>query len=252
RGLLASGLALPQRRRDDADLAERAGVLLDAAGLAHMADRPTESLSFGEERLLELCRALAVEPRVLLLDEPFGALDAKVRYELRRWLRQLHDDVGVTSVFVTHDQEEALEVADQVAILNGGRIEQVGAPDEVYNRPASSFVYNFLGNVNLFHGRIDNGTAYINQEATGQLVFVRPHSLEIGRQPSGANYFRATIKHISSAGPVVKVDAATAWGAPVHVEMAQARFRELELRTGEEIFITPKDIAVFADEQRAG
>jgi len=251
---IAFGLRVRPRASRPPRSAIRAQVeeLLDLIQLRTLAGRYPSQLSGGQRQRVALARALAVEPRVLLLDEPFGALDAKVRYELRRWLRQLHDDVGVTSVFVTHDQEEALEVADQVAILNGGRIEQVGAPDDVYNRPASSFVYNFLGNVNLFHGRIDNGTAYINQEATGQLVFVRPHSLEIGRQPSGANYFRATIKHISSAGPVVKVDASTGWGAPVHVEMSQARFRELELRTGEEIFITPNDLAVFADEQRAG
>jgi sulfate transport system ATP-binding protein len=167
-------------------------------------------------------------------------------------LRNLHDEVGVTSVFVTHDQEEALEVADQVAVMNGGRIEQVGTPDEVYHRPASSFVYNFLGNVNLFHGRIDDGTAYIHEEATGNLVFVRPHALEIARQPNGANYFRATTKHINAAGPLVKVEAVTEWGAPVHVEMAQERFRDLALRNGEVVYITPRDLAVFANEQRAG
>lgn len=238
----------PSRR----EIHARVDELLDLIQLRTLAGRYPSQLSGGQRQRVALARALAVEPRVLLLDEPFGALDAKVRFELRRWLRQLHDEVGVTSVFVTHDQEEALEVADQVAILNGGRIEQVGTPDDVYNRPASSFVYHFLGNVNLFHGRVDNGTAYINQESTGHLVFVRPHALEIGRQPSGANYFRATIKHISSAGPLVKVDAATGWGAPVHVEMSQTRFRELELRAGEEVFITPKDLAVFADEQRAG
>ena len=110
-----------------------------------------------------LARALAVEPSVLLLDEPFGALDAKVRLELRRWLRQLHDEMHITSVFVTHDQEEALEVADSVAVMNEGRIEQIGAPDDVYNHPATSFVFNFLGSVNLFHGRIDNGTTYIHR-----------------------------------------------------------------------------------------
>ncbi len=251
---IAFGLRVRPRASRPAQRETRRRVeeLLDLIQLCTLAGRYPAQLSGGQRQRVALARALAVEPRVLLLDEPFGALDAKVRLELRRWLRQLHDDVGVTSVFVTHDQEEALEVADQVAILSAGRIEQVGTPDDVYNRPASSFVYNFLGNVNLFHGRIDNGTAYINQEATGHLVFVRPHSLEIGRQPSAANYFRATIKHISSAGPSVKVDAATAWGAAVHVEMSPARFRELELRTGEEIFITPKDLAVFADERRAG
>ncbi len=176
----------PQRIR------ERVNELLELIQLQNQAQRFPSQLSGGQRQRVALARALAVEPSVLLLDEPFGALDAKVRLELRRWLRQLHDEVGVTSVFVTHDQDEALEVADQVAVMNGGRIEQVGTPDEVYHRPASSFVYNFLGNVNLFHGRVDDGTTYINNEETGHLVFVRPHSMEIARQPAGANYFRAT------------------------------------------------------------
>ena len=119
---------------------------------------------------------------MLLLDEPFGALDAKVRQELRRWLRQLHDEVHITSLFVTHDQEEALEVADPVAVMNEGKIEQIGTPDEVYGKPATSFVFKFLGNVNLFHGRIDNGMTYIQQTETDHVVFVRPHALDIARE----------------------------------------------------------------------
>ncbi len=169
----------PQRIR------ERVNELLELIQLQNQAQRFPSQLSGGQRQRVALARALAVEPSVLLLDEPFGALDAKVRLELRRWLRQLHDEVGVTSVFVTHDQDEALEVADQVAVMNGGRIEQVGTPDEVYHRPASSFVYNFLGNVNLFHGRVDDGTTYINNDETGHLVFVRPHSMDISRQPDG-------------------------------------------------------------------
>jgi sulfate/thiosulfate transport system ATP-binding protein len=236
----------PQRIR------ERVAELLDLIQLRNQAGRYPSQLSGGQRQRVALARALAVEPSVLLLDEPFGALDAKVRLELRRWLRQLHDEVGVTSVFVTHDQDEALEVADQIAVMNRGRIEQVGTPDEVYHRPATSFVYNFLGNVNLFHGRIDNGMAHIHREATGHLVFVRPHALEITRHPSGVNHFRATTKHINAAGPLVKVEAITDWGAAVHVEMPQEQFRVLALRNGEEVFITPTDMAVFADDRRAG
>ncbi|MGB8965668.1 MAG: sulfate ABC transporter ATP-binding protein [Candidatus Cybelea sp.] len=247
---IAFGLRVRPRRGRPSPQAirTRVGELLALIQLSSQAERYPSQLSGGQRQRVALARALAVEPSVLLLDEPFGALDAKVRLELRRWLRQLHDEVGVTSVFVTHDQDEALEVADQVAVMNGGRIEQVGTPDEVYNRPASSFVYNFLGNVNLFHGRVDNGTTYIHQEATGQLVFVRPHALEIGRQPGGANYFRAKTKHINAAGPFVKVEAITEWGALVHVEMPQERFRDLALHKDEEIFITPRDLAVFAQE----
>ncbi len=247
---VAFGLRVrPRAMRPSAQrIRDRVGELLDLIQLRNQAGRYPSQLSGGQRQRVALARALAVEPSVLLLDEPFGALDAKVRLELRRWLRQLHDEVGVTSVFVTHDQDEALEVADQVAVMNRGKIEQVGAPDDVYNRPATSFVYNFLGNVNLFHGRIDDGTARIHREETGHVVFVRPHALEITRHPNGANHFRATTKHINAAGPVVKIEAITDWGAAVHVEMPQERFRALALHKGEEVFITPHDLAVFAKE----
>lgn len=250
---VAFGLRVrPRRTRPaPAEIRRRVGELLDLIQLGTQAGRYPSQLSGGQRQRVALARALAVEPSVLLLDEPFGALDAKVRMELRRWLRQLHDDVGVTSVFVTHDQDEALEVADRVAVMNRGQIEQVGSPDEVYHRPATSFVYNFLGNVNLFHGRVDDGMARVHSEPTGDLVFVRPHALEITRQPIGANYFRATIKHINAAGPFVKVEANTEWGSAIHVEMPQERFRSMGLQKGEEVFVTPRDAAVFSDDRRA-
>jgi sulfate transport system ATP-binding protein len=229
---------------------QKVNHLLKLIQLQNQAERYPSQLSGGQRQRVGLARALAVEPSVLLLDEPFGALDAKVRQELRRWLRQLHDEVHITSVFVTHDQEEALELADLVAVMNEGRIEQVGSPDDVYDHPASSFVYNFLGNVNLFHGRVDDGgVAYIDDKATDNLVFVRPHLLEITRAPNGGNYFRATTKHINAAGPLVKVEAVTEWGATVHVEMSQERFRELGLAKDEAVFMTPKDVAVFQQEK---
>lgn len=182
---------------------------------------------------------------MLLLDEPFGALDAKVRQELRRWLRQLHDEIHITSVFVTHDQEEALELANRVVVMNEGAIEQIGSADDVYNRPATPFVYNFLGNVNLFHGRIDQGKAYIHRQETGHVVYVRPHLLDIDRVPNGGDHFGARIKHINAAGPLVKVEAVTEWGALVHVEMSQERFRYLQLLKNEAVFVSPKDVQVF-------
>ncbi|HEX3670697.1 MAG TPA: sulfate ABC transporter ATP-binding protein [Candidatus Cybelea sp.] len=250
---VAFGLRVRSRksRPPSAEIRRRVGELLDLIQLGTQAGRYPSQLSGGQRQRVALARALAVEPSVLLLDEPFGALDAKVRMELRRWLRQLHDDVGVTSVFVTHDQDEALEVADRVAVMNRGRIEQVGSPDEVYHRPATSFVYNFLGNVNLFHGRVDDGLARVHSEPTGDIVFVRPHALEITRQPLGANYFRATIKHINAAGPFVKVEAKTEWGSAIHVEMPQERFRAMGLLKGEEVFVTPRDAAVFSDDRHA-
>jgi len=219
--------------------------LLRLIQLKNLANRYPSQLSGGQRQRVALARALAVEPSVLLLDEPFGSLDAKVRLELRRWLRQLHDEVQITSVFVTHDQDEALEVADRVAVMNEGRIEQVGSPDEVYHHPATHFVFNFLGNVNLFHGRIDEENPAIHDAVTGELVYVRPHLLEIHRQPNGGSNFRATIKHINSACPLVKIEALTEWGAPVHVEMSQEKFRDLQLSKDEAVFIIPKELKVF-------
>src|SRR6202049_3379710 len=149
-------------RPPEKEIRDRVGKLLALIQLEWLGDRYSNQLSGGQRQRVALARALAVEPRVLLLDEPFGALDAKVRKELRRWLRRLHDELHVASVFVTHDQEEALEVSDRVAIMKRGQIEQLGTPDEVYENPATPFVYEFIGNVNLFHGR--DG-------------YVRPHDL---------------------------------------------------------------------------
>lgn len=239
------------RRPSDARIREKVGELLDLIQLSGLATRYPTQLSGGQRQRVALARALAVEPRVLLLDEPFGALDAKVRFELRRWLRRLHDDVGVTSVLVTHDQEEALEVADRVAVMNEGRIEQIGTPADVYDRPATSFVFNFLGGVNLFHGRIHDGTTYIHQTQTDHVVFVRPHALQISRRaPAAGTHFRATMRHINAAGPVVKLEAVTDWGAPVRVEMSQERFRHLSLIKGEEVFLAPTELAVFRSGER--
>src|SRR5207237_8012013 len=161
---IAFGLRVRPRklRPSNGQIRSKVEELLKLIQLEKLAQRFPSQLSGGQRQRVALARALAVEPSVLLLDEPFGALDAKVRVELRRWLRQLHDEIHITSVFVTHDQEEALEVADQVVVMNQGRIEQIGSPDEVYNHPASPFVYNFLGNVNLFHGRMDEGQPVIH------------------------------------------------------------------------------------------
>jgi sulfate/thiosulfate transport system ATP-binding protein len=217
---IAFGLQVRPRklRPSRKQIQDKVQELLKLIQLENLAHRYPSQLSGGQRQRVALARALAVEPSVLLLDEPFGALDAKVRLELRRWLRQLHDEIHITSVFVTRDQEEALEVADRVVVMNNGRIERVGSPDEVYNQPATPFVYQFLGNVNLFHGRIDEGRAYINttpgaalvgKHPGNDVVYVRPHWLEIERQPNAGNPFRATVRHINSAGPLVKVEAVT-------------------------------------------
>ena len=249
---IAFGLKVRPRslRPSKEQIRSKVHELLKLIQLESLAQRYPSLLSGGQRQRIALARALAVEPSVLLLDEPFGALDAKVRLELRRWLRQLHDEIHITSVFVTHDQEEALEVADRIVVMNEGRIEQVGAPEEVYHHPASPFVYKFLGNVNLFHGRIDQGRTYIHgakslADTPSNLVYVRPHLLEIHRSPNGGSHFRATITHINSAGPLVKVEAQAEWGDPVHVEISQEKFRDLQLVRNESVFIIPKDVTIF-------
>ena len=247
---IAFGLRVRPResRPSKKQIAAKVHELLKLIQLDTLAQRYPSQLSGGQRQRVALARALAVEPSVLLLDEPFGALDAKVRLELRLWLRQLHDEIHITSVFVTHDQEEALEVADRVVVMNQGRIEQIGSPEEVYNFPATPFVYNFLGNVNLFHGRLEGDQTYIQERETGHVVYVRPHLLDIDRAPNGGSHFRARIKHINAAGPLVKVEAVAEWGDPVHIEMSQEKFRDLQLIKDESVFVIPKDVKVFANQ----
>src|SRR5471032_2370890 len=191
---VAFGLRVKPRkeRPSEAVIREKVHELLKLVQLDWLATRFPSQLSGGQRQRVALARALAVEPKVLLLDEPFGALDAKVRKELRSWLRRLHDEISVTTVFVTHDQEEALEVSDRVVVMNGGKIEQVGTPEEVYARPATSFVYNFLGNVNIFHGRVSDGKVQFGEmemplphaqasaaNTEKAAVFIRPHLLDL-------------------------------------------------------------------------
>ena len=229
--------------------------LLKLVRLEGMAHRYPAQLSGGQRQRVALARALAIEPKMLLLDEPFGALDAKVRKELRQWLRDLHDKLHMTSVFVTHDQEEALEVADRVVVMNEGRIEQIGTPDQVYHHPANPFVYNFLGNVNLFHARLEDGKAYIadtplslekNFEAgvKDTKVYIRPHLLDI-QKTQAPNAFRAKIKFINAAGPLVRVELVNDAGEPVLVEMPQERYRALGVKKDDEVFVTPKEMKFF-------
>ncbi|MCS6764505.1 MAG: sulfate ABC transporter ATP-binding protein [Candidatus Protistobacter heckmanni] len=201
---VAFGLRVKPRAQRPSEAQIRAKVkdLLELVQLDWLADRYPPQLSGGQRQRIALARALAVEPQVLLLDEPFGALDAKVRKELRRWLRRLHDELHVTSLFVTHDQEEALEVADQVVLMNKGHVEQTGSPDAVYNHPASPFVYSFLGNVNLFHGR--------NKDGGAEIAYVRPHELEVSRAAgldgTGGQGIRAKLRRALALGPVAQLE----------------------------------------------
>ena len=203
-------------RPNDAEIKRRVHELLNLVQLDWLADRYPPQLSGGQRQRIALARALAVEPKVLLLDEPFGALDAKVRKELRRWLRRLHDELHVTSVFVTHDQEEALEVADTIVVMNQGKIEQIGSPQQVYDNPATPFVYQFLGNVNAFEGRVNAGVAklgalevpvkeFAQTHDSAVQAFARPHDIDISRDASAAA-FKAQLTYVHSAGSVVRLE----------------------------------------------
>ena len=253
---VAFGLRVrPRASRPSKDqIRDRVHELLRLVQLDSMANRLPSQLSGGQRQRVALARALAVEPGVLLLDEPFGALDAKVRAELRRWLRRLHEELHITSVFVTHDQEEALELADRVVVMNQGRIEQVGTPADVYHHPATPFVYQFLGNVNLFHARIDDGHLTIagaseaeaanhrNGNAKKDATFyVRPHQLDLSLEPYGGSEFRATVVHVNSAGPKVKVELVTEWHDPVFAEIDHERAGALKLEKGLHVYARPRE-----------
>jgi len=245
-------------RPPESEIRSRVHELLRLVQLDFLADRLPSALSGGQRQRVALARTLAVEPRILLLDEPFGSLDARVRQELRQWLRRLHKQLGITCVFVTHDQEEALELADRVVVMNAGRIEQIGTPEEVYHRPANAFVASFLGNVNLFHGRIEDGRVFIadtclevgtangGSPSSGKaMLYVRPHLLEIDRAPRGPRSFPATVRNINPAGPRVRVELTAEWGDPVNVDIDHESHRRLSLEPGARVFLHPKEDQVF-------
>lgn len=215
--------------------------LLVLVKMKEFANRYPSQLSGGQRQRIALARALAVEPKVLLLDEPFGALDAKVRKDLRRWLRKLHDQYPITSVFVTHDQEEALDVADRVVILNEGKIEQIGTPEEVYDKPVNPFVYNFLGNVNLFYGRVNNGKVEIS--------YTRPHDIEIRLEGDGKEFIEAEIVFIRAVGSIVNLELKRLDnGGYIEAEITKDVYRKLELKERQKVYVKPRDFRVFIPE----
>ncbi|MDR1460803.1 MAG: sulfate ABC transporter ATP-binding protein [Campylobacteraceae bacterium] len=213
---IAFGLKIrPRRTRPSKEeIKDKVFKLLKMVQLEPLANRLPSELSGGQKQRVALARALAVEPKVLLLDEPFGALDAKVRQELRRWLRYLHDEIHITSVFVTHDQEEALEVSDKIVILNKGKIEQVGTPEDVYDNPANPFVYGFLGNVNLFHARLEKGALRLDESDKQEenLLFVRPHDVKITLKNEDEKSIEAKIAAYRILGNRVRVELKTVEG----------------------------------------
>ena len=277
---VAFGLRVKPRkeRPSEAQIKEKVMSLLKLVQLDWIADRYPSQLSGGQRQRIALARALAVEPKVLLLDEPFGALDAKVRKELRRWLRRLHDELHVTSIFVTHDQEEALEVADRVVVINQGKIEQEGTPQEVWDSPASPFVYGFLGDVNLFKGRAKDGRVELQDgmqldcsELEGVVdrnafAYVRPHDLEVeryspGQNTDGTGRTTGLVVQLSRAivvGPIARLELVLAEETRasrdaeaeqvIEAQIPAQQFHAMGLREGETLVVTPRRAKVFLDE----
>ena len=225
---VAFGLDIRKRPKDE--IRKRVDDLLELVQLAGFADRYPAQLSGGQRQRMALARALAIEPEVLLLDEPFGALDANVRKDLRAWLRRLHDEMHVTTVFVTHDQEEAMEVSDRIVIVNHGKVEQVGDPHELYDRPANDFVMGFVGPVTRLGDTL-----------------IRPHDIEIRLEPNGTTH-SATIAHIARLGFEVRIDLALEDGQETSVQVTREESRVLDLEPGKSVFVRPRPTATIAPE----
>lgn len=262
---VAFGLRVKPRteRPPEAEVRRRVGDLLKLVQLDWLGDRLPSELSGGQRQRVALARALAVEPKVLLLDEPFGSLDARVRQELRRWLRRLHDEIRLTSLFVTHDQEEALEVADRVVLLDRGKVVQDGTPQELFEKPAGPFVLDFLGSVNIFHGRVQNGRAQLGPlsvdcpehpgadplPASG---YARSWEIDLSREPGPGDGFLATLRHVSAAGAVVRLDLVGEDGGALKVEVSRERFEELSPAPGETLRVVPRRVRVFLSQGAGG
>ncbi len=220
--------------------------LLQLVQLENVEGRYPGQLSGGQRQRVALARALAIEPRVLLLDEPFGALDARVRKDLRKWVRQLHDQLHITTVFVTHDQDEAMEIADRVVIMDKARIEQVGTPEEIYDQPATSFVYGFLGDANAVQG--DTLRRLVEPPPMdGETAFVRPQDIDILRQPDGPHTLEAVVEHTTIAGVLVRVDVSLAGTDDrLEVSLLRSRYAELGLTPGETVWLRFNKVRAFA------
>ncbi|MBR1122866.1 sulfate ABC transporter ATP-binding protein [Bradyrhizobium lablabi] len=252
---VAFGLRVQPRgvRKSEDAIRARVKELLDLVQLDWLADRYPSQLSGGQRQRIALARALAIEPRILLLDEPFGALDAKVRKELRQWLRSLHQEIHVTSIFVTHDQEEALEVANRVVVMDKGRIEQIGTPGDVYDNPATAFVHGFIGEsivlpVEVRDGAVKLGGRKLDIVANGAApgaanLFVRRHDMQIG--PAGSGSLEGSVQHVRTFGPIQRAEVALCGSEGKTVIEIDAP-RDRELRTGETIGLQPRRYRIFA------
>ena len=254
---VAFGLRVRPRktRPSEAEIKKKVTRLLDLVQLGFLADRYPAQLSGGQRQRIALARALAVEPRVLLLDEPFGALDAKVRKELRRWLRNLHDELHITSIFVTHDQEEALEVADQIVVMNKGQVEQIGTPREVYDYPASPFVFDFLGKANRFEGNVKQNTLQLGQtnlilpdhqaRAEGQVIaFARPNELHIHTTPQHNTIQAHFQRELWIAGEIL-AEFRDNDGRLIEIRLSPEQADQLQLRAQQSVWIAASNLHIF-------
>lgn len=252
------GFSLKIQKRPRQEIHDRVDELLGLIQLRGIGDRYPSQLSGGQKQRVALARALAARPQVMLLDEPFGALDAQVRQDLRRWLRSLHDELKMTSVFVTHDQDEAFEVADRVVIMNKGRVEQIGSPEEIFHHPANGFVMNFLGNVNIFHSRLEQGNPLGDLQlagpggpagaAEGIKAYVRPHELSLHREGGQPNSIPGRITHVRTVGLSVRVSLLTQAGPELQVELPKEEFQSLALTKGDSAYAVPKGAKIFQDD----
>ncbi|WP_013321678.1 sulfate/molybdate ABC transporter ATP-binding protein [Gloeothece verrucosa] len=238
------GFGLKIRKYTQAQIQQRVDELLDLIQLQGLGERYPSQLSGGQKQRVALARALAVHPEVLLLDEPFGALDAKIRKELRIWLRNLHDEVKITTVFVTHDQEEAMDVADEIVVMNHGRVEQIGKPAEIYDNPASAFVMSFIGQVNIFPGHAN----FLTDENlhSSQKIFVRPYDIELLTNPT-EKAIQANIEKIIHLGKDIQAELITSEGLPFSVNLSRSQFEQLNLNSGQQVFVQLKNAKVFTD-----
>jgi sulfate transport system ATP-binding protein len=256
---IAFGLeVMPRKNRPAApEIRKRVGALLEMVQLSHLADRYPAQLSGGQKQRIALARALAMKPQILLLDEPFGALDAKVRKDLRRWLRALHDELHFTSVFVTHDQEEALELSDQVVVMSAGKIEQVDDPRSLYAQPESRFVFDFLGHVNVFEGalqgqRLAQGNAWVDlpEKSEGQDVqlYLRPHEVRLQDEPASHAHLPLRIDSISLIGAEVRLELSPCgWQSeePWEVGISHSEFNRWQPQRGDQCYAVPDVVHLF-------
>jgi sulfate/thiosulfate transport system ATP-binding protein len=267
------GFGLSVRGRPRAEIAATVSELLELIQLGTLGDRYPDELSGGQRQRVALARALAPRPSLLLLDEPFGALDAKVRGELREWIRRLHHERSITSVFVTHDQDEAMELADRVIVLHRGRVEQIGTPEEIYDRPATEFVASFVGATNVLQGEVKGGRAALGTldvgappgagDGAGVRAFVRPHDVDLsteaaektpgspgalpvhGAAPAVAS---ARIERMTKVGFMIRIELSLADGQPLNVELTRDRVAELGVTPGDHVFVNLREAKLFVQD----